>query len=83
MIWLASAVAAPSSTRKTTARARTGTPRATATSGSTEASSSGRPMHASTLSASAPTTASTVIWAVVIPRKLPNSRELTPPRKPL
>ena len=58
VICAVSATAAPSSTRNATDSARTGTPRAAATSGSTEANSSGRPITASTASTASPATAS-------------------------
>ena len=50
MIWLTSAAAQPSSSRKATDSPRTGTPRAEATSGSTVAKNSGRAMAARTAS---------------------------------
>ncbi len=78
VIWLVSAAATPNSTRNTTDRARTGTPRLCAVSGSTVANSSGRPMVASTTRATAATPASTATWVTVMPRKLPNSRLSTP-----
>src|ERR1043165_6740682 len=57
VIWLASPTAAPSSTRYSTDRARTGISRARAISGLVEANSSGRDTSSNTASAPAPTTA--------------------------
>ena len=74
VIWLVSAAATPSSTRNTTDRACTGTPRLCAVSGSTVANSRGRPMAASTARATVATAASTTTWVTVMPRKLPNRR---------
>ena len=82
VIWLVSAAASPSSTRNATDSARTGTPRPVATSGSTDANSSGRPSTANAASASAPPTASSTICPGVMPRKLPNSRLSAPLRLP-
>ena len=82
VIWLTSAAAQPSRTRKTVLSSRTGTPRAAATSGSTVAKNNGRAISASTAIAAAATASRTRTWLAEMPRKEPNSRPVSPLRKP-
>ena len=74
--WTAMAVVRPSSTMKRMDRVRIGTPRARATSGSTEAKNNGRQMNARTAVTSAATAARVVIWvdsiATICPASRPN-----------
>lgn len=82
MIWLTSATATASSSRKPPASSRTGTPRAAAASGSRLAKSNGRAVTARMASTRTAATARTYTWLRLIPRKLPKSRAFSPPRKP-
>ena len=82
MIWLLAAAPTPSSTRNALDIDRTGTPRAAATSESTDANRSGRAISPSTARAAPEKTASRRTWSVVMPRKLPNSSVLMPLRLP-
>jgi hypothetical protein len=72
----------PRRTRKPIERALTRTPAAAATSGSTEANSSRRPIMASTASAARLSTSRTRTCPLVMPRKFPNSRLVRPLRFP-
>ncbi len=83
VIWLASAAVAPSTSRNAASRRRTGTPCAAATSGSIDANSSGRPIAAIVASTAAPTIANVTTCAGEMPRNVPNSSDVVPPRKPL
>ncbi len=73
--WMVAATAAASRTMNSTAGARTGTPRAAAASGSTEANHSGRPAAASTTSTAPATIARCCSWvsdtAVIDPNSSP------------
>ena len=63
--------------RKTTPRARTGTPLAAATCASTDAKVSGRAMTAITTTMPAVNSANKVIWLGEMARRLPNSTLVT------
>ena len=82
MIWLTSAAARPSRTRKAADSRRTGTPRAAATSGSTEANSSGRRHGGEGDESAGGDDQQRDHLPDVMPRKLPNSSALAPLRKP-
>ena len=82
VIWLASAAATPSNTRKAIESARTPTPRASATSASTDANSRGRPITPRMARAATLTARRTATRSAVTPRKVPKSRLLIPLRLP-
>ena len=82
VIWLTSAAAHPSRSRKTVDTSRSGTPLARATSGSTVAKNSGRAIPASAASAAAATISKVVTWLSEMPRNVPNSRLVRPFRNP-
>ena len=80
--WAAPVTVRASTTRNSSPRPRTGTPRASAASGSTEANSNGRyqmPMTATTIR---PMTSRTISWSPETPKMLPNRMFVAAVAKP-
>ena len=79
VIWLIDPTAMPSISRNALASARTGTPRASAASGSIDANSNGRPIASRSASVRAASAASASSWPSAMPSRLPNR---SPSRSP-